>query len=62
MTITLLHSLCLKNIPTDGIDSYDVCSLPAQTLSVNVSALLRTECGVLVDVARSDPALLSLAD
>jgi len=27
----------------------------------NVSALLRTECRVLVDVAGSDPALLSLA-
>jgi len=36
-------------------------SMSAQTLSVNVSALLRTECGVLVDVARDDPALLSLA-
>ena len=36
-------------------------SMSAQTLSVNVSALLRTECGILVDVARSDPALLSLA-
>ena len=42
-------------------DSYDIFSLPAQTLSVNVSALLRTECRGLVYVARSDPALLSLA-
>jgi len=28
-------------------------SMSAQTLNVNVSTLLRTECGVLVDVARS---------
>ena len=38
-----------------------VKSISAQTLSVNVSALLRTECRILVDVAGSDPALLSLA-
>ena len=60
-----VYTVSQKNIPDIfSCNSRKHCQILimfGKYVTENVSALLRTECRVLVDVARSDPALLSLA-